>query len=162
MRASFFVLVCLFAACGGKVVVDQVGSTESPAGSGGSGASVGSTVDVGAGGTFTDASSGTGVDCAALQSAFEKALQAAQQCFPDDPSFQCSGSSVVLDTCDCAIIVNEQNQGLVASAQSTRDTWVAAGCGPFQCGKDCPPADFGGFCQPMGNGTGICTGAYPD
>ena len=160
--------LAMAAACGGKVVVDPetTASTESASGAGAAGAagpaSASAVVAVGVGGTNPDGSSGVGVDCGSLEADYEQKLALARQCSPGDPGLQCSGKLTVPDPCNCPVIVNDATPDLAALAEKAFEAWVAAGCGPFECGRDCLPPGTGGFCQPQKDAPAVCAPAFPD
>lgn len=138
-------IASLLAACGGKVVVDA----EDTPGTGGTAAT---TSSVGTGGIGTSVASSTtsggNVKCSGLQEDVEATVTAAQACNPAFSSPQCSGSLTVTDVCGCVVVANEKTPQAAQLAAKAFNTWVGAGCGPFQC-ESCPPGpDSPWFCDP--------------
>jgi len=117
-------------ACGGKAVVDPMDT-----GTGGSSSTSSSTS------TSTTTSTGTGgtVDpCQVLEEQLGVALRLAQACNPMINAIQCSGDTVVYDTCGCEVVANDHAVSEAEDARAAYDAWVAAGCGPHLCAS-CPP-----------------------
>jgi hypothetical protein len=75
--------------------------------------------------------------CQSLFATFQNALAEAVKCSPVLGVVQCSGSATLLDACGCTVVANETQPEKVKAAQAAYDAWVAAGCGPYACGKEC-------------------------
>ncbi|MFO0548852.1 MAG: hypothetical protein U0271_10720 [Polyangiaceae bacterium] len=123
----------------------------------GCGAKVVFTSDGGGGAGGSDSTGGAGgvVSCDLLSFQYEDSLRAAVECDPTLSIPQCDGTAVVSDTCGCpSILLNEHNPEYVAMVQEAYADWVAAGCGPYDCGQACKPATPG-FCVPAGD-AGTC------
>lgn len=144
--AASFALV----ACGGKVVVDQ-GTTP------GSGGSTTSTTTTGLGaltGTGGDGGGSVGGGggaggCDGLYAAFDAQLSEAQACNPALSTIQCSGKVTTVDACGCEVAANDMSFGAAQNASSAFMSWVAAGCGPYECfGCPPPPGSSTWFCDP--------------
>jgi hypothetical protein len=136
--AALGAFAALLPACGGKVVVDGGG-----AGAGGSTTTV--TVASATG------TSGSGADCSALLQDFEAKLGNAQTCNPTVNSEQCTGAVVIDDTCNCQVVAAGPSPEAVSASKLAHDTWVAAGCGPFEC-DHCPsPPPAPWHCDPVTN-----------
>ncbi len=122
----------LVVACGGKVFFDP-GTVGGAGGAGG-----------GAGGA-----GGGGDLCELLGADLQAKLKEAQACNPLLSVLQCSADAIVLDSCGCEQAANQLSPIAVEAARDAFDTWVAAGCGPFDC-FSCPPppSSTTWFCDP--------------
>ncbi|MBL9027071.1 MAG: hypothetical protein JNL21_33050 [Myxococcales bacterium] len=151
-------LVLLLPACGGLVVF------EIDEGTGGATSTTGTTAQgstVQSGSTSQVGSTSSGNPCDALDAELLTAIDHALACSPLDPTIQCDGTVMILDTCACPIVANEDNVSEVEAARAAYDAWVAAGCGPYPCETCVVPQ--GGFCMPQGGGgKGRCAGILPD
>ncbi len=132
-------IASLLAACGGKVVVDA----EDPRGPAGPAARPRSPRrwEPAASAPAAPASPAAPLAAAAPgqrpMQRFAKGRQAtvatAQACNPAISSLQCSGVLTVTDTCGCTVVANEKTLVAAQLAAKAFNTWVGAGCGPFQC-----------------------------
>ncbi len=125
--------------CGGKAVFDGV----APGSGGGGGATTSSsTTSTGSGGQ------GASSTCEALGQDLSEAIDAAQACDPTIYLAQCTGTAVVLDSCACSIVANENYPELVQAALTAYDAWASAGCGPIPCATCPPPPTTPWYCDP--------------
>lgn len=131
------------AACGGKVAFVE----GSGAGSGGGDATSSASTSKG-----STTSTGAKPTCDELREAFVDAALEAQVCDPKLDVFQCDGSEIILDSCDCpSLVLNEDHPALVQNAKAARAAWIGAGCPTLDCGA-CFEAQ-GGACDSV---SGVC------
>lgn len=142
-------LATLLVACGGKVVVDGGGTGEG--GAGGTTATTTAITSVGPGGV------GGAGGCAGLEADLAAKLAAAQACNPALSVPQCSGAVTTIDTCGCSVVANDSNAPGAQLATTAFETWVDAGCGPFNCAVCPPPPSSPWYCDPT---TAVCLPAY--
>jgi hypothetical protein len=154
-------------ACGGLVLFDPDatgtgGGSASGAGGSVSGAGGGATSGIGVGTSVQSgsvASSSSGDNCFALGEELDRTTSEAVGCNPTIDLLQCNGSELLFDRCGCkSVVANETKPELVQAARAAYDAWVAAGCGPFDCGGACA-SPMGGQCDPQ---SGTCIGFLPD
>lgn len=140
----------LAAACGGKAVIDP----EAQTGAGGTGAA--STTSSTSSSTTTTSSGTGGVAgsggtttnfCDLLQEELENAIWSAQWCDPLINALQCTGDTVILDTCGCPVVANDTTPHAAEEALIAYDGWVAEGCGPFLCSTCPPPPSSPWYCD---------------
>ena len=128
-RFAFFAATFSIAvACGGTAVIDA------PMGAGGSG-----------GTTTTTTPSGP---CEAVTEAVQDAIDAVQSCSPYVNTIQCSGDTVVLDTCGCEVVANDQYSTVAPDVLAAYHAWVDTGCGPLDCDSCPPPPESPWYCDP--------------
>jgi hypothetical protein len=137
----------LWTGCGGTAVVDG-----DAAGGGGS-ATTSSTSSNGSGGMNTSVSSSNssgsgGSSCNDAADDVTAAVLKAQACDPLINALQCSGMTVVIDTCGCVAVANDLSQDAAEFALAAYDAWVGAGCSPYRCDSCPPPPDSPWYCDP--------------
>jgi len=143
----------LLMACGGKVVVES-GGTPGEGGAGGT-STTGTTTpssQVSAGGT-----GGASNACSGLQADVTATLAAAQACNPTINVPQCSGTNTAIDLCGCPVVANDSAFSAAQLESMAFNTWVSAGCGPFNCLTCPPPPSSPWFCDPT---EAVCKPAF--
>jgi len=143
-------LVGLCAACGGKAVVDAQELT-AQGGSGGKTTTTTTTTSSSSSTSSTSTSpggSGGAGGCDGLQQSFEQKLAAAQQCDPAINAVQCSGHTVVHDSCGCEVTANDYHATQAQAAEAAFNAWIAGGCGPMECYACPPPPSSPWYCDP--------------
>lgn len=151
--------------CGGKAVVegDQGGDGGAAGASSVASTAVSTSVSASSvGSTSVTASSSTGAACSDMLAALDVAVEAATVCDACSHFDGCSVVASVTDRCGCERQANGSLLGEVALAQGLYAEWVAAGCGPFDCGSPCAGAEPFGYCESNGSScSGHCVGAAP-
>jgi len=120
--------------CSGKAVIDDSSSGDAT-----------STPTTTSTATTTTTS---GNSCDDLETALLAWLAAAQACDPMINALQCTGDTVVYDTCGCAVVAADPQESEAAEARDAYDEWVDAGCGPHLCADCPPPPTQPWFCDP--------------
>ena len=152
------VLALIASGCGGKVVLEG-GSGDGGAGGMGGAASSSTSQDVSVGDTVS-VTNGTGVSCDTLLANMQDTLDAATACNACTGFDGCVVGVLLHDACGCDVQGNGSLTDEPLEATQAYNEWVAAGCGPFACNRECGPVSSKGFCAPDGSGTcqGHCAG----
>lgn len=156
------VAVVALAGCGGNVDVSRGGAGDSGTTSSATTTTATTTTTTSTTTGTTTSTTGTTTstttaNCAWLEQQFAAALDAATKCNACMNSDRCLGGPQTEDTCGCPVGLVTFPGDLAAKAIAAHDAWVAAGCGPYECGKPCSAAQSWS-CHPGGQGNcdGVC------
>jgi hypothetical protein len=155
MRWTTWLSLLIVSACGGTAVIDgDDGGTTTGTGTGtatgtssGTGTGTGTSTGTGAG-TATGTATGTGDVCLDGAAAVTDAVLAAQACDPLINAVQCSGMTVVIDTCGCPVVANDLDQDAAEKALDSFNQWVETPCSTYDCESCPPPPDSPWYCDP--------------